>query len=284
MCGQKHNVGRVGWDNVEQDVKKLVGNKNSRSLISFFMQLFGRSGYMISDYISGRRQVCSSPVTMLGLIAAGTLLVLNSTGKAPHAGDALVTDGRFGMMGMGLEWMSSHLNLAILIETALLVFPTWLLFRFAPKHYKHTLPEGIYIQVFMGSLVLFGIMLRAALSDWLLLFIPLVYYIAYHQLFGYGVWSTLWRVLICLGDTLFIVGVFMMAVFCLSDDSLAAEYSAGYVVTIAGILIGLGVGLLVLGWWIGKKMVEEVPNSALESTVEEVSNSALESKQTEYES
>ena len=68
VCGQKNDEGRVSWKSVGQELIKIWGME-SRSLLSSVLQLLGRPGYLIGDYISGRRQVCYSPVSMLFVMA-----------------------------------------------------------------------------------------------------------------------------------------------------------------------------------------------------------------------
>ncbi len=197
-CGQAQEVGRVGWGSLFKEIRDHFGSGDPRSLLTFIVQLFVRPGYMIGDYLRGRRQVCRSPAARLILFAGVTLLVLGLVRKTGESA-ALEAEGAAGFMATALNWLSAHLDWAVLIQTVLLVFPTWLLFRNAPAYPDHTWPEGIYIQLFMGSLVLICIMLRALLGKWMVVFIPLYYFIAYRQLFGYGIWGTLWRVTLCFG-------------------------------------------------------------------------------------
>lgn len=56
-CGQRAEVGRVGWNSVKENVALLWG-MDSRSLTYTLDQLLGRPGYLVRDYISGRRLVC----------------------------------------------------------------------------------------------------------------------------------------------------------------------------------------------------------------------------------
>lgn len=76
------------------------------------------------------------------------------------------------------------------------------MFRYSPLHTRHTLPEGFFIQVLFANLqvVIFLLMVPC----WLLfkqmtvlsaisLVVIAYYIIGYRQLFGYGLWGTLWR-------------------------------------------------------------------------------------------
>ena len=248
VCGQKAGVGPVDWKSVDKDLKSLLKIKDPGSLVPFILQLFGRTGYMISDYIKGRRKVCDSPVGKLCLIAVAAVLVQSLTGRSV-AEETVSAGGFFGFMEKGLQWLSSNLSWAILIQTALLVVPTWMLFRHAPNHPKHTLPEGIYVQVFMSSLILFFVMLRWLLGDWILIFIPIFYFIAYYRLFGYGVWGTIWRTILSIGFVFYLFGVLMWAV---KGDYSSTHSTAGTIAVVIA-LIAAGAGVLLLGKWIDKK-------------------------------
>ena len=66
-CGQRAEVGRVGWNSVKESVALLWG-MDSRSLTYTLVQLLGRPGYLVRDYISGRRLVSFPPVKMLVIV------------------------------------------------------------------------------------------------------------------------------------------------------------------------------------------------------------------------
>ena len=251
VCGQKHIVGRMDWRTVYQDIIEILGLHKPKSVLSFLMQLLGRPGYLIGDYIRGRRYVCGSPIGMLGVLAVTAMLVDSKTVN-PKTDWALDLAQGGGWVGGLLQWLSSHLNWAILIQTLLLVFPTWLLFRFAPRNTRHTLPEGIYIQVFMGSLVLICIVLRNLVSNWMLILLPIFYFIAYYQLFGYGIWGTLWRTLLSFGVILSLFGMVMMVRLHLSGEFWAG-LSAWQFISMFGAFLALCAGILYLGYWIGKR-------------------------------
>ena len=250
VCGQHYSVGRADWGMVIRDFKEFQG-VSAGSVLLFLLQMLGRPGYLISDYIRGRRQVCGDPISVLCFTAMVVLLVTNLFGKA-GADAAISTAGTSGLMAGILNWLNDHLEWAIIIETILLVFPTWLLFRFSPKHTLHSIPEGVYIQLFMGSLVLLLILLRTLLGKWILVLVPIYYYIAYRQLFGYGVWSTLWRTVLCLGIIFYFFGIAMMVSMRISK-AFWAQHTTWEFLSMFGAFLLLGAGILYLGYWIGKK-------------------------------
>ena len=111
----------------------------------------------------------------------------------------------FEMMG---NWLTLHIEWAFLALFSFLIIPTWIVFRHAPDYPRHSLPQGFFIQVFMtvqflmwffiGSLVLkfFHVNdIETIMSAFFFITIFLILLIDYHQLFGYGWWGTLWRII-----------------------------------------------------------------------------------------
>ena len=251
VCGQKYDVGRMDWTSIGKDFMTVGGLLDLRDTLSFILQLFGRPGYLISDYISGRRQVCGPPLGILLMITAVTVAVLGIHGSA-MTDDAPFAAGSFEALGKAYGWMISHISWVTLIQTALLIVPTWLPFRYAPRHTKHTFPEGVYIQIIMCSLVLLIVMLRSLVGDWILFLVPLYYCYAYRQLFGYGVWGTIWRTIITIGSVFLLGAAVIMTIMHFSGyySSLRSGVSP---LVIAGVLLIMSICLPWAGYLIGKK-------------------------------
>ena len=83
-----------------------------------------------------------------------------------------------------------------------IIIHTWVMFRYSPRHTRHTLPEGFFIQVLFACLqvALFLLMLPCwflfnQMTVLTVFYIVVVAYfiVGYKQLFGYGLWGTLWR-------------------------------------------------------------------------------------------
>lgn len=251
ICGQYFNEGPVNWKPEEEVHKPLWGLLEPGSVLSFVIQVLLRPGYMISDYLKGRKQVTGSPIGALCYVAAGVLVILSLLGK--DGSDRIPSqDGELGVMGICLEWMMSHMDWAILIQTVLLILPVWLLFRFAPKHPRHTIKEGFYIQAFMASVVLVCIALRALISNWLILLVLISYYVVFRQLFGYGIWGTLWRTVLSFGIVSYVFAVIMMTAWVRSGKYSAIISPQADIALAAGLIVA-GVGVVLLGYWIGKK-------------------------------
>ena len=253
VCGQRYDMGRVDWASVDQELLSIGSMTAPKTLFSFFLQLLGRPGYLIGDFISGRRQVCNSPTAMLVFIALVAMVVFRFTGDV-HTGSTLFGEGS-GMFGKFMEWATSNIGWVILIQTLFLIIPTKLLFRYSPRHTHHTWPDGIFIQLFMSSLVIIVVMLRALLGDVMLLLIPVYFYATYRQLFGYGVWGTLWRTLLCFLIIFYFIGTAMFVSMRISGE-FWAEHTTWEFLSMVGAYILLGVGVMYLACRIGKKTAQ----------------------------
>lgn len=192
VCGQRAGVGRVGWQSIRDNVALLWG-MDSRSLGYTLLQLLGRPGYLVRDYISGRRQVSFPPVKMLVIVCL--FVVIFET--VFHLENDVVTV-KFNVKEVDdvIAWINSQKSWATLFLQSLLILPTWLVFRFAPGYPRHTLPEGFFLQVFLSVQAL----LLSFFGYWSgtaeLVLREAYLYITCLQLFGYGWWSTLWRVVV----------------------------------------------------------------------------------------
>ena len=214
ICSQKAGIGRIGWRSVRQGVMDIWG-LGTRSLLYSIWQLLLRPGHLISDYISGKRQVSFPPVKMLFIIAV--LYSMLYYWLLPKAMVNISYDEmKAGMQAFDDFSMSIKNNYSwfSLIMALLAVLPTWFMFRYSPRHTAHTLPEGFFIQVFLAviMLVLCFLLMPLVLVDlflysYLALFILGIYYIiVYKYLFGYGLWGTLWR------SGFILLGVFVLGV------------------------------------------------------------------------
>ena len=201
---------------------------DSRSLTYTLVQLLGRSGYLVRDYISGRRLVSFPPVKMLVIVCL--FVVLFETVFHLHR-DVLSLTFNNQAVNQVIEWINSQKNWATLLVNSIYILPTWLVFRFAPGYPRHTLPEGFLLQVFLSV-------------QWLLLgfigywnttvetVIVIIYmYMTYRQLFGYRWWGTLWRLAVVLLSQMAVVVTFVTIVllFLYDDSDRTAMMKAGLI-------------------------------------------------------
>ena len=216
ICGQRAEVERVGWKSIKDNVAILWG-MDSRSLGYTLLQLLGRPGYLVRDYISGRRQVSFPPVKMLVIVCLFVVIVESVF----HVKNDVI-GLKFDIQEVDdiIAWINSQKSWATLFLQCFYILPTWLVFRYAPGYPRHTLPEGFFLQVFLSVLSL----LLTFIGYWnenVELMLWIIYmYITYRQLFGYGWWGTLWRlaVIFLLVLTTMVVAVVIIGIIFDSDQ------------------------------------------------------------------
>lgn len=213
-CSQKRGIGRITWKSVAKGIGEVWGLHN-RSMFYTLVQLFLRPGYFISDYIGGKRQVSFPPVKMLVLIGVLGVIVDFLTGaihgmvyshgeKMGYVNDVfnwlnVHVNGMFPppseyLSGV-LNWLNTHPDVFSLILLSFLVIPIYFIFRFAPRNTRHSIPQGFFIQVFSTAVFMVMNMLYDITAlGWLVVLLSIVLiFVTYKQLFGYGLWGTLWR-------------------------------------------------------------------------------------------
>lgn len=243
VCGQKAGGGRITWRWVWKNIMQLWGME-SKSMPYSLWQLIWRPGYFIGDYISGRRQVSFPPVNMLFIVAALYAILKQLLGiKIPNP-DFGETPS---LIILTIDWLIHHPAWSMLAMSLLMILPTWVLFRFAPRHTRHSLPEEIFIQMFLCTLTLLIIILSRCINDWICLLIPFYIYLTYRQLFGYGVWGTLWRTFMCFLTWLLSL---MLIIALISTFGFGFDLTSFKTTCVA--LAALGI-ILGGGYWISKK-------------------------------
>ena len=204
-CGQRSGVGPVGWVSIRQGIMDVWG-MGTRSLPYSLWQLLLRPGYLIADYINGRRQVSFPPVKMLVLVALAISIFDQLWGIEID----ISVDEEIGIEWLDrmLKWIDSHYDWSALFILLFMIPPTYSVFRYSPRQPRHTLPQGFFIQVFNSTLYLCFLLCWAILEEWLvrsdkdadvelLVVLPLMIFYVYKQLFGYSLWGTLWRSSAC---------------------------------------------------------------------------------------
>lgn len=197
-CGQKANVGRLGWKSVMEKVFD-VWDMEKGSLPTTLWHLLWRPGYMICDYLDGKRRHYYSPVMLvfiLGVVDAivESLVETPSFHEPSHSVSTSITAFQ--------QWCEQNEGWSYVIHDFALLLPTWLLFRYSPRHPRHTLPEAFFILAFISALLQFleilGDSFGTVFKVLQLLFVPVIILFCYGPVFGYGIWGTLWRFFLCL--------------------------------------------------------------------------------------
>lgn len=212
-CGQRAILGPINWHNVWQGILDMWGI-GARSLPFSLWQLIWRPGNFIRDYISGKRMVSFPPIKMLVVMALILFLLNNILGiRYDEITSDFVNPNAYEVFQEKIvDWLGKHISWTVLLSFSLFVIPVWQLFRQAPRFPRHTLPQGFYIQVFIGAqfLMFMSLMILlfylipslsgdgdTATSVMITFALPIIAMIDFKQLFGYGWWGTLWRVSLC---------------------------------------------------------------------------------------
>ena len=166
VCRQDAKDGRITWRWVGKSILDVWG-LDSRSLPNTLLQLFIRPGRLIGAYLDGQHQICYKPFNMLFILAIFYVVVQQLLGW-DYAATPEDKGGK--VVQMVFEWVSEHPAWNAMLISVAMIIPTWLFFHFAPRHTRHTLPEGIFIQLFMNILILVIVFL----SDFFILFSLLI--------------------------------------------------------------------------------------------------------------
>ena len=255
-CSQKQGLGRIGWATVRSGLMEVWG-LHSRSMPYSVLQLMFRPGFFISDYINGKRQISFPPVKMLVILGIASVLIDKLTHRN-HIKDRVaerISNGRFDFMASFLAWFQANPGWGWLLVNMFLLIPVWLLFRHAPRNSKHTLPQGFFILVFLSLIVLIYDNIADCTFSIFYFFIPFYYIFAFKQLFGFNVWSTIWRTTI-----MFASGFLMLMAVGMTYEVHVHPSMVGHTIWEILLLIaasfgvvGIGVGLDRLGDYLSKK-------------------------------
>lgn len=254
VCGQGANEGRVDWLSLRRIVM-MVWGLDSRSMLYSLWQLIWRPGYLIGEYISGHRQVSFPPVKMLFIMAIFYAVFVQLTGIDQGAG-VEQAQGQYTVLNTVLAWLNDHPAWSMLSITLNMVLPTWALFRFSPRNTRHTLPEGVTVQLFMSTLLLMIILVEKFTSGWLALLNPFYYYVCYRQLFGYRFWGTLWRTLTSFfTGFIMVIIVFAMIILVFDRESIADNNGLDVISYIVAFLVFIAIvaSILFVGALIGRR-------------------------------
>ena len=104
-----------------------------------------RPGYLIHDYISGKRQVSFPPVKMLFIVAIANVLASRLHDKL-YGSEAETEDfqGTLAFLNQFVAWTQENTGWSMLLFMAVFIPPTWLFFRWAPRYPRHNLPPSVW--------------------------------------------------------------------------------------------------------------------------------------------
>lgn len=214
-CGQRAEVGRVGWKSLKENIALLWG-MDSRSLSYTLFQLLTRPGYLVRDYISGRRQVSFPPVKMLVIVSL-FMVIFESVFHLEN--EVMSIHFNIPEIDNVIKWFNDNKSWGTLFYQIFFILPTWVVFRFAPGYPRHTLPEGFFLQIFVSTQSLLLTFLDYLSADFENVVATIFLIITYRQLFGYSWWGTLWRLIITvLTALMMILPLFLVALLFSNDD------------------------------------------------------------------
>ena len=110
-----------------------------------------RPGYLVRDYISGRRQVSFPPVKMLVIVSLFAVIIET---VFHLENEVLIFHLENPVIAKIIKWFNDNKSWGMLLYYLFFIPPTWLVFRFALGYPRHTLPEGFFLQVFLSTLSL----------------------------------------------------------------------------------------------------------------------------------
>lgn len=160
-CGQKSNTGRLGWKHVINHFFGVFTNVE-RGFIHTCIDLFYRPGYLIRDYINGRRADYNKPLSMLFVLATLHLVIhyifYQNSGLIGPVNEDLqeigIDDSTFKhtieILGNIIQYIGSNQGLLTLTFVVFLVFPNWLVFKLTKYGKQLNMIEHFYIMLFVG--------------------------------------------------------------------------------------------------------------------------------------
>ena len=241
-CGQRAEVGRVEWSSIKDNIALLWG-MDSRSFAYTLFQLLTRPGYLMRDYISGRRQVSFPPVKLLVIVSLFTFII-ESVFHLEN--EILPLQTNIPRIDNVIKWFNDNKSWGTLFFQAFYILPTWVVFRFAPRYPCHTLPEGFFLQVFLSALSL--LLTFIDYLDLLLFenFIAAFYFlIAYRQLFGYSWWGTLWRCFVTALSAILMMTITVIVAFFIFERDTFVYKITTYLWILAALVASIALILIV---------------------------------------
>lgn len=215
-CGQSAAVGPITPHKVMRGAMDVWG-LGGILLLRNLGHLILRPGYLIADYLHGRRQMYFPPFKTLFLLAALNLVLERVAGAQPELFTTEDCSQEAADVLNNIIKISDDYQAFIgVIMAVFMAIIARMVFSTSPRLGNINMGECVFAQVWMVNQLLivdiFDSLMDLAIGgspDDILLPMPFIY-IAYKQLFGYGWWSTLWRTAV-VQVLLFVIFFIMMA-------------------------------------------------------------------------
>lgn len=224
-CSQSSNTQRFTWKNMMTGILD-VWDLSGRSVPSTLLQLTYRPGYLLRDYFQGRRQSYFQPIKLLLLVSVLTLtfeyfVPPRSAGKERTKTEVSATEKDeftreyrtriYNYMDAVSEWGEENPGWGALIVHSFFILPSFWYFHRSGSYPKITVPECFFMQAYLCSAMLICSFLSGYIRGFILVYFP-IFFLAYHQLFGYSIWGTMWRVLLTVLTGMLMIFLFIL--FC----------------------------------------------------------------------
>ena len=232
----------MGWSSIKENIAILWG-MDSRSFVYTLFQLLTRPGYLVRDYISGHRQVSFPPIKMLVIVSLFTFIIES---LFHLENEILPLQTNVPEIDNVIKWFNDNKSWGTLFFQAFYILPTWVVFRFAPRYPRHTLPEGFFLQIFLSTLsLLLTFIDYLGLLTFENIISAFYFLITYRQLFGYSWWGTLWRCLVTTLSAILMMAIpLVLAFFIFEGDNLIYEMMT-YLWILAALIVSLALILFV---------------------------------------
>lgn len=161
-CGQRGDTKRLTF---AEGVDTLLGifYNFDRGFLHTLIDLFYRPGYMIRDYIRGRRSEYVKPIQLLFWMV--TILVGLQMFTKAESGNAVLSFVHelkqylpqtewVELAYKTVEWMCSEMAVYTLVKAMCVGFPMWFVFRRTDIGSKTNVAESFYIRVYMACVML----------------------------------------------------------------------------------------------------------------------------------
>lgn len=218
-CGQSANVGsRLSWSSVLSGTMDVWG-LGSHSMLRNALHLFLRPGYLISDYLQGRRQQYFPPFKMMFLVTALLMLLRHLAGSEVNLSYDEEVDAAHTAAIAVAEFLESNRALVMLMLASLMACFLRIFFGFSPRMGKTDMCECVFAQVWIIIQTMliqtvcevFRLMTNIPPIDTFSI-IFVFFIIDYKQLFGFSWWATLWRTALLVMFTALVLFATILAV------------------------------------------------------------------------
>lgn len=221
QCGLRGNFSRLTVKNVLQGFLDIWGF-GSRPMLRSIQELFWRPGYMMRDYLHGHQPLYFPPFKMLVIMTLIFVICSSIRGIHPQPGDEFLYGDVFVRYGAApwvisfferidklILWLDNNPAYYVLFAGLFYIFASWLVFL-----RKMSFVEVFFCQIYISC------QMQLVGAIWVLLAgyeayynippfavpagiaLPLLCY-DYAQLYGLGLWASLWRTVLTYALSLF---------------------------------------------------------------------------------